>query len=124
MGNTLIKISVIYFLIGITLGLYMSIGHDYVLTGVHVHINLLGWVSLAIAGIFYKLFPHLAQSATAKVHFWLHNIGLPVMMISLAFVVTGAGGLFTTLLSIGGVVTVLAIYFFSFNILSNLDKSP
>ena len=93
-GNTLIKISVVYFLIGVTLGLYMSVAHDYALTGVHVHINLLGWMSLAIAGIFYKLFPHLAQTATAKVHFWLHNLGLPVMMISLAFVVSGVGGIF------------------------------
>lgn len=121
-GNSLIKISILYFLIGISLGLYMSIAHDYALTGVHVHINLLGWVSLALAGIFYKLFPHLADTTSAKVHFWLHNIGLPVMMISLALVVLGVGGVFVTLLTISAVVTVLGIYFFGYNVFSNISK--
>ena len=77
MGSRLIKISAIYFVIGVSLGLYMSIVHSYVLTSVHVHINLLGWVSLALAGIIYTLFPDLASTKLAKTHFWLHNITLP-----------------------------------------------
>ena len=83
MGSRLIKISAIYFVIGVSLGLYMSIVHSYVLTSVHVHINLLGWVSLALAGIIYTLFPDLASTKLAKIHFWLHNITLPIMMLGL-----------------------------------------
>lgn len=42
MGIKLIKIAVVYFLIGISLGLYMSVTHKFVLSTVHVHMNLLG----------------------------------------------------------------------------------
>lgn len=66
MGVRLIQISVVYFAIGVTLGMYMSMAHDYALTGVHVHINLLGWASLALAGIIYHLFPGTTKNVYAK----------------------------------------------------------
>ncbi|SES67236.1 hypothetical protein SAMN05216389_101348 [Oceanobacillus limi] len=121
MGNTLIKIAIWYFLIGVTLGLYMSMAHNYNLTGVHVHVNLLGWVSLAITGILYNLYPKLAQTTSAKVHFWLHNLGLPVMMGALTLVILGAGEIFLTFVAIGGIVTVLGIFFFGYNVLKHID---
>jgi hypothetical protein len=43
MGIKLIKMSVIYFAIGVLLGYYMSISHSHDLAPVHAHINLLGW---------------------------------------------------------------------------------
>ena len=66
MGSRLIKISAVYFVIGVILGLYMSIAHSYVLSSVHVHINLLGWVSLALAGIIYTLFPESCFNKISK----------------------------------------------------------
>jgi len=69
----------------------MSIFHVFNLAKVHVHMNLLGWMSLAIAGIFYHLYPNLAKTASAKIHFWLHNIGLPIMMIVLRWRYSAVG---------------------------------
>ncbi|SHG70486.1 cytochrome-c oxidase [Ornithinibacillus halophilus] len=123
MGNMLIKISVIYFAIGVLLGLYMSMAHNYTLTGVHVHINLLGWMSLGMIGILYNIYPSLAETALAKIHFWVHNIGLPVMMGGLALALSGAGDIFLTFVAIGGTVTVLAILLFVINVLMNLDSA-
>lgn len=122
MGIKLIKIAVVYFLIGISLGLYMSSTHVFNLATVHVHINLLGWVSLSIVGIFYILFPNLAKTSTAKIHFWLHNIGLPVMMAGIALAILGAGQIFFILATIGGLVTVVGIFFFGYNVLRNLGR--
>lgn len=122
MGIKLIKIAVVYFLIGILLGLYMSAFHVFSLATVHVHINLLGFVSLSIAGIFYVLFPNLAKTQAAKIHFWLHNIGLPIMMVGIALAILGAGSFFFLLATIGGVVTVIGIFFFVFNVLQNLGR--
>ncbi|MBS4223599.1 cytochrome-c oxidase [Lederbergia citrea] len=122
MGVKLIKIAVVYFLIGISFGLYMSLTHVFKLATVHVHINLLGWMSLAVAGILYTLFPQLAQTSAAKVHFWLHNIGLPVMMISIALAILDVSPIFFLIATIGGVVTVIGIFFFGFNVLKNLDN--
>lgn len=122
MGIKLIKIAVIYFLIGISLGLYMSAAHVFSLATVHVHINLLGFVSLSIAGIFYILFPNLAKTTAAKIHFWLHNIGLPIMMVGIALAILGAGQIFFILATLGGLVTVVGIFFFGFNVLLNLGR--
>jgi hypothetical protein len=121
MGIRLIKISVIYFAIGVCLGLYMSIVHDYTLTSVHVHISLLGWVSLALAGMTYVHFPTLASTKLAKTHFWLHNISLPIMMLGLAFIVYGQVSL-TPIVAASGTVLVLAIILFAINILKNLKS--
>ncbi|WP_144462033.1 cytochrome-c oxidase [Siminovitchia fortis] len=120
MGIKLIKIAVVYFLIGISLGLYMSVTHKFVLSTVHVHMNLLGWVSLAIAGILYLLFPHLPLTSAAKAHFWLHNIGLPIMMISIALAILEVSPVFFPIATLGGVVTVLGVFCFGYNVLKNL----
>jgi cbb3-type cytochrome oxidase subunit 1 len=122
MGAKLIKIAVVYFLIGMAIGLYMSTFHVYTLSTVHVHINLLGWVSLSIAGIIYILFPHLADTTSAKVHFWLHNIGLPFMMVSIALAIHGVSDIFFPLATIGGAVTVIGVICFGYNVLANLGS--
>jgi cbb3-type cytochrome oxidase subunit 1 len=54
---------------GVTLGVVMGIKHDFTLAPVHAHINLLGWASLALFGIVYKLYPEMARSRLAALHF-------------------------------------------------------
>src|SRR6476620_306875 len=54
---------------GVTLGLVMGIVHDFSLAPVHAHINLVGWASLALFGIVYRLFPQMAESRLAGLHF-------------------------------------------------------
>ena len=98
----------------------MSLTHSFTLSSVHAHINLLGWMALSIAGILYHLFPYLETTTTAKVHFWLHNIGLPVMMISIALAILGVNDIFFLIGTLGGAVTVLGIFCFGYNILRNL----
>ena len=43
---------------------------------------------MALFGLFYRAFPIAGQTRLAKVHFWLHNVALPIMMISLGFEVS------------------------------------
>ncbi|MCL6587863.1 MAG: cytochrome-c oxidase [Anoxybacillus sp.] len=119
MGIRLIKISAVYFALGVCLGLYMSIVHSFTLAPVHVHINLLGWTALTLAGIIYHLFPQVAATPWAKAHVWLHNIGLPVMMISLAFVVFGHES-WIPLTATGGVLVTLGVLSFAWNVVKNL----
>lgn len=123
MSKSLLKISVVYFMIGISFGLYMSVTHVFNMTSVHVHINLLGWVSLALAGVIYHLYPHLENTGLAKAHYWLHNIGLPVMMIAIALAILGVSPIFFPIATTGGAVTLIGIFCFGFNVLKNMDKS-
>ncbi|MBS4212267.1 MULTISPECIES: cytochrome-c oxidase [Neobacillus] len=122
MGVKFIKVSVCYFVIGVCLGMYMSMTENFNFTPVHVHINLLGWTAMTLAGLIYVAFPQAAETTLAKVHFWLHNIALPVMMISLALLVSGnesAGPGVAT----GGTLMVLGIILFAINILKNVKAN-
>lgn len=122
MGINFLKIAVIYFLIGIGFGIFMSISHHFDYASVHAHINLLGWASFALAGIIYHLFPTLADNAWGKIHFWLANIGLPIMMISLLVLIAGHKGA-ELYIAIGSIILSLGILSFVINVLANLKKT-
>jgi cbb3-type cytochrome oxidase subunit 1 len=70
--------------IGLGLGLVMGISGNFSLTSVHAHVALLGWATMAITGIVYLVMPDCARSKLVMFHFWGHNIGLPIMVASLA----------------------------------------
>ena len=120
MGIKFIKVSVVYFTIGVLLGMYMSMEHDYVLKSVHLHINLLGWASLALAGIIYYLFPKAGNHTLAKVHFWGTNIGLPLMMGGLATLLISGSEQATIFISLGATLVVISTILFAFNVLMNV----
>ena len=54
--------------VGVSLGVYMGVMHDHRLAPVHVHLNLLGWASLAIFGLVYRVYPTMAGSRLARLH--------------------------------------------------------
>ncbi|WP_421378418.1 cytochrome-c oxidase [Bacillus salacetis] len=122
MGARLLKISVFYLIVGVGLGMYMSIVHNFGYTGAHAHINLLGWASLALAGLIYVLFPAAAESTLGKIHFWLHNIGLPIMCIGL-FIVVHNQSLAVPIISIGSILATLGIISFFINVLKNVNAA-
>jgi cbb3-type cytochrome oxidase subunit 1 len=119
-GVKFIKISVIYFAIGVLMGMYMSMGEDHTLTGVHVHINLLGWASMALAGLIYYLFPKAGNNVLAKIHFWGTNIGLPLMMGGLAALLLSGSEQATLYIAIGATLVVISVILFTINVLLNV----
>ncbi|WP_240417833.1 cbb3-type cytochrome c oxidase subunit I [Paenibacillus periandrae] len=122
MGIKFIKVSVVYFVIGILLGMYMSMASQHVFASVHAHINLLGWLSFAVSGIIYHLFPRAGYSRLALVHYWLHNIGLPPMMLGLFLLLSGAAS-FEFLIPIGATLVVISVILFAINLLINIRSS-
>jgi hypothetical protein len=89
MANRFLRLAVIYILVGVAIGIVMAASHDYTLKPVHAHLNLLGWASLALFGLWYRSAPASALTRLAKSHFWIHNIALPIQMISLALFARG-----------------------------------
>jgi cbb3-type cytochrome oxidase subunit 1 len=122
MSIKLIKISAVYFGLGVILGMYMSMSHSFNLTPVHAHLNLLGWTALTLAGIIYHLFPDAAKSSLAKIHFWGHNIGLPIMMLGLALFVHGHEQ-YEPAIAVGATITVISILIFVVNVLKNVKAA-
>lgn len=120
-GVIWLRIAVLYFAFGVIFGMYIGIVQLFQLASVHAHINLLGWVSLALAGLIYTLFPAAAVSKLGKLHFWLHNIGLPIMVIGLYLEIMQITSL--PLIPIGGTIAIIGIVLFMFNVFINVKES-
>jgi hypothetical protein len=52
-----LRTAVVAVLIGSCLGLAMGVTHDFTLTAVHAHVNLVGWASMFLFGLYYRLTP-------------------------------------------------------------------
>jgi cbb3-type cytochrome oxidase subunit 1 len=123
MGLKFLKIAVVYLVIGALLGLGMGIAQNFALVPVHAHVLLLGWASLALAGVVYHLYPAASTTRLAHIHFWLHNLGLPVFMVTLGLLLTGREALVPVVAGAASVVLVgLAI--FATNVLVNIKAAP
>jgi hypothetical protein len=69
--------------IGMTLGIYMGIAQDFTLSPVHAHLNLLGWVSMFLYGLYHRTHPACAgKLATVQVS--LSSFGAITMPAGLA----------------------------------------
>jgi len=60
--------------------------HGHLIVLAHAHVNLLGWVEMAIFGALYYVVPRVARRPIhslrlVKVHFWMHNVGLVGMVV-------------------------------------------
>jgi hypothetical protein len=93
MGNNLsnwfFRIAMCWILVGVTFGLVMAGSHNYTMTPVHAHINLLGWVSMSLFAFFYRLWPAAATTKLARIHFWTYVPAHFVQMVTLALMLGG-----------------------------------
>lgn len=83
------RLAAAYFAGGVMLGVAMGASGDHSLFPVHAHINLLGWVSMALFGLIGTLHPSIAEGRVAAAQFWMHNLGVPVMLGALALRIRG-----------------------------------
>jgi nitric oxide reductase large subunit len=83
------RIAVVYFAVAVTLGIMMGGSHDHTLTPVHAHLNLLGWVTMTLFALISMAHPAITKGPLATAQFWLHNIGVPVMLGALALRLKG-----------------------------------
>jgi peptidoglycan/LPS O-acetylase OafA/YrhL len=90
------KASSIYFpaavllvLVGMLWGIEMAISQDHSTMPAHAHLNLLGWVSLFLFGIFYHLHPRIDGSRIARAQVYIWIAGTVVLTVGVGLVHTG-----------------------------------
>jgi hypothetical protein len=118
MGLRFLKIAVVYLFVGAALGLIMGISQQFTLAPVHARLLLLGWATFALAGLVYHFYPAASATLLARIHFWLHNLGLPVFMVALGMLLTGhesAG----PIVGISASVVMIGLTAFVLNVLLN-----
>lgn len=102
------RAAILFLVVGIAIGLHMSISQNHDVIGAHAHMNLLGWVTSALFGTYYALNPAKAQGLLPVVHFWLYTVGVAVMSGSLYFVLKGNTAL-VPVLSVSSLVTAVGV---------------
>lgn len=122
MGIKLIKIGIVYLIIGMSLGVFMGATKDFTLHPVHAHINLLGWTLLGLSGLILNAFPQLEQSALAKIYFWLYNIAVPVTLIGLFMFLRGNASV-DPIVGLGSVLITVSAGCFAWLLLTKLPSA-
>jgi hypothetical protein len=117
MAQRFIRIAVVYLVIGACLGLAMGISGKFTLQPVHAHLLLAGWLSLAMAGVIYTLYPAAAATRLALGHFWLHNLGLPIFMAGLAAMLTTGNEGLVAVVAGGASLLLIGFFLFAANVL-------
>ncbi len=88
-----------FLVIGVGMGIYMSAAEDYLLRPVHAHVNLLGWVTSALMGLFYA---HTGPRLTTRL-IW-------IQYVTFTFgVIVGMAGLTGLLLDVKALLIALPI---------------
>lgn len=81
--------AVIAVLVGMSWGIVMAISQDHSSMPAHAHLNLLGWVSLFLFGIFYRLHPALETSRVALTQVYVWVLGTISLTVGVAMLHAG-----------------------------------
>jgi cbb3-type cytochrome oxidase subunit 1 len=126
-----LKASLAWFAAGVSLGVGMAVHPAWTIyRTAHLHMNLLGFVTMMIFGVAYHVIPRFTGHALhsrrlAGVQWWLANIGL--LMFVGGFVLlphTLFGTLARVIVAAGGIVSAAAAYVFVYNIWRTIDGVP
>ena len=83
------RLAVLFVLAGMAMGIDMAASGDHAIMPAHAHVNLLGWVSLFLFGIYYERRPRLDASRLAKIQVGIWSLGTVVLTIAVAAIHLG-----------------------------------
>jgi putative Mn2+ efflux pump MntP len=81
--------AVLLVLVGMVWGIVMAVSQDHSSMPAHAHLNLLGWVSLFLFGIFYHLHPAIDRSRVAMAQVCIWIVATIVLTLGVALVHSG-----------------------------------
>lgn len=123
LAHRLIRTALVFFVLGVGLGIYMGANQDFRLMHVHAHINLLGWVALALVGLLYATHPHLQEGWLPQAHYWLHTAGLIAFMGGFAW--SRLTGVFRIVpVAVGSSMVALGVLLLAVHVFRRLAHPP
>ena len=121
-----LKASLAWLGLGVTLGVAMAAHPAWaVYRAAHMHMNLLGFVTMMIYGVAYHVIPRftghpLAMPRLAGAHWWISNVGLALFALGLGMRGHGIAGA-APLVAGGGLLSALGAYAFIVNLWRTID---
>ncbi|MBI5562893.1 MAG: hypothetical protein HY894_08620 [Deltaproteobacteria bacterium] len=122
-----IRCAMIYFLLAVLLGIMMSLtGPVFPYMQIHVHFNLLGWMSMMVFGVGYHILPRFSgkplwNEPLSYWQLWLANAGLIGMAIGWWVSSRGMGN---TALFAASIVEAASIFLFVLNMMKTIKAAP
>ncbi len=107
------RLAVLCVIAGMGMGIGMAASQDHSLMPAHAHLNLLGWVSLFLFGIYYERRPALDTSRLARVQVYLWTIGTVILTIAVGALHLGYDG-FDPIAGISSIVVLAAMLLFAY----------
>src|SRR5581483_9144160 len=83
------RVAVLFVLAGMIWGIQMGISEDHSAMPAHAHLNLLGWVSLFLFGIYYRLHPQIERGRVAMIQVWGWIVATAILTVGVGLVHTG-----------------------------------
>jgi len=114
-----LRLAALYFAIGVILGVVMGASGDHSLFPLHAHINLLGWVSMALFGLIGIVCPSVSIGRIATAQFWMHNVGVPVMLGALALKLKGSEAA-EPVLGVASIIVGLSVVLFAWLVFTRI----
>jgi hypothetical protein len=107
-----IGLATVFALIGMGYGMYMAGSEDHTLAGAHAHNNLLGWVTMALYGLYYAAVP-AAVTRLATIHFSITVLANIVFPFGIGMAIVGQT---PALAAIGGALQIIAMLIFAYTV--------
>ena len=122
-----LRMSVVYFVVGALIGFAMLLwpGESGYYIPIHVHLNLLGFMSMMIYGVGYHILPkfsgrHIYSPRIMNAQFWISNAGLIGMSVSWPFVIRGDASPSEMILIVSALLSIISVVLFAFNMLKTI----
>lgn len=110
----------VFLLLGMTWGMQMGASENFTMMPAHAHLNLLGWVTMALYGTFYALTPGTLCPRLAWANFALSVIGVLLMIPFLALFLGSRDPSYVGGMIAGEIATVLSLLVFGVSVAREL----
>ncbi len=96
---------------GMGLGIFMGLAHDFTLAPVHAHVNLLGWVTLTLYGLYHRGAPK-SDGSLAWVQVGTAALGFAMLTGGMAFLIGAGLDAFLPVAIVGSILCVASMAMF------------
>ena len=106
----------LYALAGMAFGIYMAASHDHMLAPAHAHLNLVGWVTIALYGFYYHAVPAASLGRLPQIQVGAATLGVLLLAPGIALAMLDITEAFA---AIGSLITLIAMLLFAIIVIRN-----